>query len=262
MSCSALDIPFQGEYFPPPIITPSPPECAYLVLSGLPRSDAQFALLGTYERLHVTNLDRPVYSQISGANFLYAFSDRLWVVGKVIGEDDGGILVWDMATEPKDITASWQAFNGKEWVFVPNFRAECVESHEIDSFGDTDAPIHTISPTLAPNPSGDVQEVLCQKFELRGLPQGHRHHFMMGTFAMLPESKDGRPAYAQVQGRQFVFSMMEGKIWAVGAQLGVDDVGMLVWDVASEPHLASQPWQVWNGSKWVPDHNVKAVCVS
>eukprot|EP00301_Raphidiophrys_heterophryoidea_P001935 c10908_g1_i3.p1 GENE.c10908_g1_i3~~c10908_g1_i3.p1 ORF type:complete len:367 (-),score=85.83 c10908_g1_i3:124-1224(-) len=243
-------------------------ECRHLEISGLPVDDIQSSTLGMYERTETMNRNKPVYKQVGGSHFLFAFNPSLWVVGGVVGVDDGKLLVWDSAVEPRNIKSTWQAYNGKEWDFVPTLGAKCRELHEIDWM--SLSRLHTQQRSLSASPA---QQMACSRLRLVGQTNQDLHFGMMGMYQLSQETTNERPVWTQlstivgsdgaVSKVHHLFSIhsIERVAWIVGTTVGKDDAGIVVWDNARHPKDIRTTWKYWDTIEWVDDKRIRIECM-
>ena len=83
---------------------------------------------GEYYLTKGTCNGRSVYIHSEGDDYLYFISGTssdYWLVGSESCISYGGIIAYDSATYPQDVTAVWQETNGFNWKANENINVKC-----------------------------------------------------------------------------------------------------------------------------------------
>jgi hypothetical protein len=195
-------------------------------------------------------------------------------------QDDVGLVVWDNAWDPHDVHTTWKLWNSYEWVNDPRIQLICPSKDEFLLYVPANQFMNSMS-MLFCSPHVQYQHMILNavKWRLAGFPiatcitlpwvimsfgrmhlgsaqHTNRYFELLRTqycndrnvitfsrllFEPFPHFE---PLEHQVDGTQYLFSMMDGAVWAIGSRPGVDDVGVLVWDRVQEPILVESSWQV------------------
>ncbi|XP_066297078.1 uncharacterized protein [Branchiostoma lanceolatum] len=209
---------------------------ATLLLTGVPRNQARYILVGLYLLQTDDNNqpkyhnNRPVYKHEARERYIYYWKkSQKWWVGTDIHAARGGLQVKDSHVLPEDITGTWMVTPGraKGWVEDRNVM---------------------LQPVVAIQPAASLllTDVIDQKT-----------HFM-GQYHLQPVYHNNRPVYKHEASPWHIYFCKESQVWLVGPDIHAARGWLCVEDSHVLPEDITGTWMVTSsrGQGWVEDRNV------